>query len=220
MLEVKNVSYSYKTNKDVLKKINVNFEHGNLYCIAGKSGSGKTTFLSLISGLDVVKDGDILVDGASIKSMDLDHYRSQKIGVIFQAYNLLTQVSALDNILLSMEISKVKDINKREHALALLEKVGIDSIKAKRKVIELSGGEQQRIAIARALSYSPDYIFADEPTGNLDSETEKLIMDIFQKLVKEENKCVVIVTHSKSVTRYADHVYKMHKGKLTDNEGR
>lgn len=218
MLEVRNMSYSYKTNKDVLKNINATFEQSQLYCIAGKSGSGKTTFLSLISGLDIVKDGDILVDGNSIKNMDLDKYRSQTIGVIFQAYNLLLQVSALDNILLSMEISKVKDVNKKEHALALLDKVGIDEIKAHRKVIELSGGEQQRVAIARTLSYSPDYIFADEPTGNLDNETEKIIMDIFQKLVKEENKCVIIVTHSKSVTRYADHVYKMHKGKLSDTE--
>lgn len=215
MLEVKNVSYSYKTKKDVLKNINAEFKQGELYCIAGKSGSGKTTLLSLISGLDTVKDGEITVDGSSLRSMDLDNYRSKTIGVIFQAYNLLTQVSAIDNILLSMEISKVSGVNKREHALALLQKVGIDEVEANRKVIELSGGQQQRVAIARALSYSPDYILADEPTGNLDHETESMIMDIFKKLVQDDNKCVIIVTHSKSVTKYADHVYKMHKGKLT-----
>lgn len=213
MLSVRNLSYSYSGEKKVLKNLDVDFEKGKLYCIEGRSGSGKTTLLSLISGLDRVSEGDITIDNESLKNIDLDRYRSNKIGVVFQSYNLLMQLTALENIRLSLYISKVKKTE--DFALELLEQVGITKEKSKRKVIELSGGEQQRVAIARAISHSPDYIFADEPTGNLDNETEKKIMNIFRELANE-GKCIIIVTHSKSVVKYADRVYKMKNGELVE----
>lgn len=213
MLEIKDVVYSYDKRNTILNNITANFEKGILYCIEGKSGSGKTTLLSLMSGLDKVDDGDIMIDGESLKRIDLDHYRSNKIGVIFQSYNLLMQLTGLQNILLSMYISKVKVDDPKKHVFDLLNLVGISQEKANRKVIELSGGEQQRIAIARAISHSPDYIFADEPTGNLDKKNEKNIMEIFKELVKQ-GKCIIIVTHSSSVTKYSNQIYKMKNGEL------
>lgn len=218
MLEVKNVTYTYTGKQDVLHNVTARFGKGNLYCIEGQSGSGKTTLLSLISGLDRVKTGDITIDNESLKGIDLDQYRSNKIGVVFQSYNLLMQLTALDNVLLSMYISKIKKENPVEFALGLLASIGIEESKARRKVIELSGGEQQRVAIARALSHEPDYLFADEPTGNLDASTEKMIMELFQKF-SQSGKCVVIVTHSPSVITYADQVYQMNAGCLNEKEG-
>lgn len=214
MLEIRDLNYTYTGKKNVLQNISASFEKGKLYCIEGKSGSGKTTLLSLISGLDRVKDGDILIEDESLKNIDLDYYRSNKIGVIFQAYNLMMQLSALDNVLLSMYISKVNVESHEQYALELLMKIGIDEEKARRKVIELSGGEQQRVAIARALSHSPEYLFADEPTGNLDADTEKTIMEIFRQLV-EQGICIIIVTHSSRVVKYADQIYRMRKGVLS-----
>lgn len=215
ILNVKNVSYSYeKSTNKVLKDVNIDFDCGNIYSIVGKSGSGKTTLLSLISGLDICSSGEILYNDRNLAKIDRDKYRSQDIGVIFQGYNLLTNCSAIENIILAMEISKSKVKNKRDYAYHLLECVGIDKDKASRKILKLSGGEQQRVAIARALSNNPKIIIADEPTGNLDSDTERDILNILEKLAHQENKCVVIVTHSKEVSAFADYVYGLANGEL------
>jgi putative ABC transport system ATP-binding protein len=211
ILELKNISYQYdRAKKPVLSAVNLSFERGLLYAIMGKSGSGKTTLLSLISGLDLPTGGEILYNGADLKSLNRDDYRSKGIGVIFQGYNLLTNASVLENILLSMDISGSKEKNKKQYALELLCKVGIDEEKANRRILKLSGGEQQRVGIARALSHHPDIIIADEPTGNLDGETENSIMEIFKELAYEQDKCVIVVTHSKSVAGYADEVIELH----------
>lgn len=215
ILSVKNVSYSYEgTKKVVLDNINAEFEKGKIYSIVGKSGVGKTTLLSLISGLDTCKSGEILYNEESLSKIDRDIYRSRDIGVIFQGYNLLTNTSALENILLSMNISNIKVTNKKEYAFELLRKVGIDHQTALRKVLKLSGGEQQRVAIARALAHNPHIIIADEPTGNLDSETEDEILKILKDLSHNEGKCVIIVTHSKKVSYFADEIWGLSKGKL------
>jgi putative ABC transport system ATP-binding protein len=207
VLELQNVSYQYEKNSPkVLSNVTTSFEAGTLYAIMGRSGSGKTTMLSLLSGLDVPTDGEILYNGQDLKGLDRDDYRAKGIGVIFQGYNLLTNATVLENILLSMDISGCKKRDKKQVALALLEKVGIDKEKAARKTLKLSGGEQQRVGIARALSHNPDIILADEPTGNLDGDTENDIMDIFKSLARDQNKCVIIVTHSKNVAEYADEV--------------
>ena len=211
ILELKNVSYQYeRTNKRVLSDINLSFERGSLYAIMGKSGSGKTTLLSLISGLDLPSSGEILYNETNLKSLNRDDYRAKGIGVIFQGYNLLTNATVLENILLSMNISDSKEKNKKQFALELLHKVGIDEEKANRKILKLSGGEQQRIGIARALSHNPDIIIADEPTGNLDGETEAGIMEIFKELAYTQKKCVIVVTHSRSVASYADKLVELH----------
>ena len=215
LLSLKDASYRYEDAKrEVFNNINVSFEKGKVYGIIGKSGAGKSTLLSLISGLDTCKSGEVLYHDESLKNIDRDLYRAKNIGVIFQGYNLLLNATAKENILLSMNISNVKQKNKDEYIYNLLEEVGIDSDKANRKILNLSGGEQQRIGIARALSHNPDIIIADEPTGNLDNETEEKIMDILVSLAHEHNKCVIIVTHSKKVCAYLDEIWGLKSGKL------
>lgn len=216
ILKLEHVSYRYSdADKDdyVLREINYRFELGKIYAIKGKSGSGKTTLLSLISGLETKYEGNIEYNGKSLKQMDLDLYRNTYIGIVFQSYNLLPHLTASENIILSMEISKVKVKDKKKTALELMKKVGLSESFEHRRVLKLSGGEQQRIAIARSLSYQPLVLLADEPTGNLDKETEDEILKIFKELAHKENKCVIIVTHSKNVCDNADVVYELKKSK-------
>lgn len=216
ILKLENVSYRYKdAPKDtyVFKDINYEFEEGKMYAIKGKSGSGKTTLLSLITGLEKCTEGQILYDEKNLKKMNLDRYRNTDIGIVFQSYNLLPRLTAIENIILSMDISKVKVKNKKEKALELMKSVGLSEEHAKRKILKLSGGEQQRIAIARSLAYNPKIIIADEPTGNLDKDTENEILKIFRHLAKDENKCVIIVTHSQNVCDSVDVVYELNKKK-------
>ena len=214
ILKLENVGYRYKdAPKDsyVFKNINYEFEEGKMYAIKGKSGSGKTTLLSLITGLEKCTEGQILYDGKTLKKMNLDRYRNTDIGIVFQSYNLLPRLTAIENIMVSMEISKVKVKNKKQKALELMKSVGLLEEHAKRKILKLSGGEQQRIAIARSLSYNPKIIIADEPTGNLDKDTESEILKIFKNLAKNENKCVIIVTHSQNVCNEVDTIYELGK---------
>ena len=217
LLAIENLSYKYsETTKTILKNISAEFNNGKLYAIMGKSGSGKTTLLSLMSGLDNCTKGSVNFGGCSLSQVDRDKYRAESIGVIFQGYNLLTNASAVENIVLSMHISKTKDVNKKKVAYELLEKVGIDKETADRKILKLSGGEQQRVGIARALSHNPDIIIADEPTGNLDYDTEKNIMNILKSLAHDENKCVIVVTHSKKVSTYADVLLELSGGSFVN----
>lgn len=217
VLSLQNISYRYDgSKKDVLKNLNVDFEKGKVYCIIGKSGAGKSTLLSLISGLDTCKTGEILYNGQSLTSLDRDRYRSNHIGVIFQGYNLLLNATAKENIILSMNISGVKSKNKSVIAETLLQDVGIDPDKGNRKVRNLSGGEQQRVGIARAISHEADIIIADEPTGNLDSDTQRDILKIFTALAHKHGKCVIIVTHSKQVTEIADTIFALKEGRLVE----
>ena len=219
VLKVEDVNYRYKdAAKDdyILKGINYSFEKGKVYAIKGKSGSGKTTLLSLISGLENKYEGKIIYKNKELKKMDLDIYRNTNIGIVFQSYNLLPHLTAMENIILSMDISKVKVKDKKKKAVELMESVGLSSNLKNRRVLKLSGGEQQRVAIARSLSYNPEIILADEPTGNLDKETENEILDIFVRLSHKDNKCVIIVTHSENVVDRADIVYELKKSKKID----
>ena len=175
----------------------------------GKSGAGKTTLLSLLSGLTEPTSGTILFQDKDITTIDRYHYRSKYVGVVFQGFNLLPQLTAVENVELSMDISGMKIKNRCEVAMNLLDKVELDEAKSNRRVLKLSGGEQQRVAIARALSYNPDILLADEPTGNLDGEIQDAVMNIFLRLAREENKCVIIVTHSPEVAHQADIVYEL-----------
>ena len=210
IFKLENVKYSYdKTTKNVLNGLTYEFEKGKIYAIVGKSGSGKTTLLSLMSGLDKPTSGKILYNDQDIAKLNGDEYRSTHVGVVFQSYNLLPHLTALENVILSMDITSKKIDNKKEKALKILNDVGINEEKANRRILLLSGGEQQRVAIARALSYEPGVILADEPTGNLDPHNEKQIIDIFTKLAHEENKCVILVTHSKEVASKVDEVYDL-----------
>lgn len=216
ILHLDNISYTYEKSKaPVLRGITADFEAGKMYAIIGKSGAGKTTLLSLISGLDVCTQGAIFYNGEDLKNINKDRYRAQSIGVIFQSYNLLPGASAVENVVLAMNLSGDKSGDKKAAAYRLLEKVGIGRETADRKILKLSGGEQQRTGIARALSHNPDILIADEPTGNLDESTEDEIMEILSGLVKNENHCVIIVTHSHKVASCADEVLGLSGGRLT-----
>lgn len=209
VLTLNNICFSYGKTP-VLKDLSLDFEKGKMYCIVGKSGAGKTTLLSILSGLAAPDSGSILFNDKDIKDVNKYTFRSKCIGVVFQSYNLITKFTALENVMLSMDIARVKGVKKRSRALELLASVGLDDDEANRRVLKLSGGQQQRVAIARALSHNPDIILADEPTGNLDRETQKEIMEIFRELA-DQGKCVIIVSHSPDVADMCDERYELIK---------
>lgn len=208
-LLLENVCFSYGT-QNVLSNVNFQFESGKIYAIVGKSGAGKTTLLSILSGLASPSSGKIIYNGSDIKSINKYDYRRKYVGVIFQSFNLLTKLTAAENVELSMDISGYDCESKKKRAYDLLESVGLERSEADRRVLKLSGGQQQRVAIARALSYEPDFILADEPTGNLDGETQDEIMSILRGLA-DNGKCVIVVTHSPVVAKKSDVVYQLAK---------
>ena len=212
-LEIENLSYSYqngeKTQK-VLDDINAKFEAGKIYAIVGESGSGKTTFLSLISALDKLQDGDIKYNGKSLKKITGQEFRLKYVNIVFQSYNLIKYMTAAENVEVAADFDNRKvDVNK------YLKKVGINEVEGKRLVNKLSGGQQQRVAIARALASNSPIIMADEPTGNLDEDTEEKIIEIFKTLAHKDGKIVIIVTHSRQVAKKADKVLTLRRGKLS-----
>ncbi|MCL2841348.1 MAG: ABC transporter ATP-binding protein [Defluviitaleaceae bacterium] len=212
-LALQNVTYKYEgSSKNIFKDVNMDFEKGKVYTIVGKSGAGKSTLLNLLAGLDTATEGSVTYENENLAEMNRNRYRAKNAGIIFQGLNLLTNATAIDNIVLSMNISGVSERNKKAKTYSLLEKVGISKEKATRKILKLSGGEQQRVAIARALAHDPELIVADEPTGNLDKQTEDSILKIFSSLAHDEGKCVIIVTHSKKVTNIADEMWGLDKG--------
>lgn len=213
ILSVRNVSYSYPDGdrlRGILSHVNYNFEKGKFYTILGVSGSGKTTFLSLISGLDSPMDGAIYYNDEDIEKIGLEKYRRNDIGIVFQNYNLIPYLNGVQNVLVAMGISdNVDKKTMKEDAYAFLESVGIDKETAERKVTQLSGGEQQRVAIARALSTNVSIIMADEPTGNLDKQTSQTIVDIFKDLAHQHDKCIIVVTHSDMIANQSDIILKL-----------
>lgn len=222
ILQTKNVSYFYQDGdkrRMILQDTSINFKQGQFYTILGQSGSGKTTFLSLISALDEPKSGEVLYKGQNIKTIGLEKYRRDDISIIFQSYNLVPYLTALENVLVAMSITD-NDMpeDNREVAYNLLDYIGINKAKADRLVGQLSGGEQQRVAIARALATNVDIILADEPTGNLDEGMEQEIVDIFKDLAETHNKCVVVVTHSNEIAKQSDKTYFLKQGELMLNE--
>ena len=216
-LELQNVGYSYNSKELVLRHVNYRFEGGRIYAITGRSGAGKTTLLSLLSQLTKPTEGKILYNGLDVSEVDQYLYRSQYAGVIFQSFNLLMHLTAVENVMLSMDIAGVKKENNRSYAMKLLEKVGLSKEESQRRILKLSGGQQQRVAIARAVSYDPAILLADEPTGNLDEDTQDEIMEIFKGLAYEEQKCIILVTHSPVVASLADEVYALTDTKKIKN---
>lgn len=220
ILKVENINYGYVDGgfrREILKDLSYEFEEGKFYTILGPSGSGKTTLLSILAGLDKQESGTVSYDGVSLEQLGLYKYRRNKIGVVFQAYNLVPYLTGIENIEVAMtETDNKIPKNRREIGYTLLEKFGIVKSKADRLVTHLSGGEQQRVAIARALASNVDLIFADEPTGNLDSATEDEIISIFRMLTEKFGKTVIVVTHSNEVSKLADHRVFLQNGKLID----
>jgi len=219
MLNIENVSYSYKnSDRDVLKNVSANFEGGKLQAIVGPSGSGKTTLLSIMAGLDRPKSGTVTIDGDDLATMDLDQYRRERIAIIFQAFQLFPLLTAIENVCYPMEQNGVDRKTAQVRAKELLESVGIDESKHNRYPANLSGGEQQRVAIARSLSSGARVILADEPTGNLDKENGDAVIGILQSLAHDNGYCVIVVTHNMEIAEISDVIFRMSDGQIVESK--
>lgn len=215
ILSVNNVSFAYIKGRQVLKNVSCCFEKGRIYAVTGKSGAGKSTLLSLLAGLEVPDEGDVLFEGVSTKNIDRDRYRRESVSVIYQDFSLLPRLTVLENIMYPMELLRINGKKAKAEAAALAEKVALPESLFERFPHEISGGEQQRVAVARALSLNRSLILADEPTGNLDSENSRGVIDLLADLAHSDGKCIVIVTHDPIVTQSADVVYRINDGVIT-----
>ena len=202
------------TGRPVLKDVNATFEGGKFTVLLGRSGSGKSTLLNLISGIDVPSEGSIWIDDQNVTIMreqERTLLRRKRIGFVFQFFNLIPTLTAWENVSLVMELSGTKESMARAGAQEWLERVGL-SHRFRDYPDRLSGGEQQRVAIARALAHNPHLILADEPTGNLDEENGAAVLEILLSLVKENNKTLIMATHSLEIIPHADAVFRVTEG--------
>ena len=214
-LKLNDVSYRYgKAARNALDGVSCEFRAGEVAAVVGPSGSGKTTLLSIMAGLDRPAHGEVYLGDRELGGMDMDEYRRRYVSVIFQAFHLFPLLTVLENVCFPMELNGVSEQEARERTRLELERVGIAAEKHRRYPSQLSGGEQQRVAIARALSSGAQILLADEPTGNLDGENSRNIVDILTRLAHEDGYCVVIVTHDPAVAEAADTVYTMTDGVL------
>jgi len=217
LLKTQNVSFAYQNKFQTVKavrEVTCSFELGRAYAIVGKSGSGKTTFLSLLAGLEIPTEGDVLFEGTSTREMDCDVYRRDHAAVIYQSYNLFPLLTAEENVLYPLKLKKLSAVQAKEKARKELQAVGIDPSQFKRFPSQLSGGEQQRVAIARALAAGSQIILADEPTGNLDITNGEQVVEILLRLAHEENRCVIVITHDLEIASQMDEVWMMRDGIL------
>jgi putative ABC transport system ATP-binding protein len=218
MLEIRNVGFSYSkdpTIASVLDNINVQFYPGKLYSIFGPSGSGKTTLLSIIGGLEKPNSGSVMIDNKTLDDIGESNVRKKHVSFVFQNYLLFPYLSAIENVVVAMDICHKEKSDKRKKAKEILLSLDLNEKDIARRVRKLSGGQQQRVAIARALAAETQYILADEPTGNLDKKTSVGIIEIFKELVRIHNKCVIVVTHSNIVRTASDISFKLSDGRLT-----
>lgn len=218
IIEAMNVSYIYQTKYQktkALSEVSCSFERGKVYAITGKSGSGKSTFLSLLAGLDVPTEGTLSIEGQDIRKMNRDAYRLNRASVIYQAFHLFPLLTVLENVMFPMELQHVPKKEARARAQEYLKKVDLPETLYKKRPNMISGGEQQRVAIARAIASGGEILLADEPTGNLDSQNEKVIVELLCKLAHEDNYAVIVVTHNEAVAAAADVVYGMSDGVLS-----
>jgi putative ABC transport system ATP-binding protein len=220
LIELDRINYSYRPSGRgvepvaAVREVTAGFWPGRVYVIVGRSGCGKSTLLSLVAGLESVASGEVRFLGQPLGALDRDQYRSRKVGMVFQTFNLLPQLTAIENVMLALEIARWPAADRRRRAEALLTRVGITGATAGRRPLRLSGGEQQRVAIARALATDPPLIIADEPTGNLDEETGAAIIQLLCNLARQDGRCVLVATHSTALARQADEVWHMRDGRL------
>jgi putative ABC transport system ATP-binding protein len=220
MLELKDITKTYKQGDMVVNAvdgISLKVDDGQFVSIIGQSGSGKSTLLGLMGSLDRPTSGSINIgdqDITKLSSSELNKYRCLQIGFVFQAYNLIPNLTAVENVMLPMEFAGTDKPKRLEHAKELLNQVGLGAEKQERRPTRLSGGEQQRVAIARALANHPTLILADEPTGNLDSDTGKKIFNLLHDLSKSENTTIVVVTHDLGIAGKTDKAFRLKDGKL------
>lgn len=218
-LRLENVTYRYKGgNRKVVDNVTCTLEGKRLNAVVGPSGSGKTTLLSLMAGLDQPTQGSIFIDGEDLANLDLDQYRRERVSMIFQAFQLFPLLTVLENVCFPMELNGASPKEAAERAKSYLAAVGIDAEKYKRYPANLSGGEQQRVAIARSLASGARVLLADEPTGNLDKANGENVVEILQHLAHEQDYCVVIVTHDPAIAEKSDKVWRMSDGELREVE--
>jgi len=221
MISIKNLNKIYKNGSvevHALKDVNLEIEHGEFIAIMGQSGSGKSTLMNIIGCLDRPTSGEYLLDGIDISKQgqdDLSLIRNKKIGFVFQAFNLIPRTNILRNVELPMIYAKVKSSKRRQRSLELLEKVGLGD-RVNHLPNELSGGQKQRVAIARALANTPPIILADEPTGNLDTQSSEDIMEIFKSL-NNDGTSVILVTHEPEIAKFADRVIVFRDGVIIED---
>ncbi|HPE18429.1 MAG TPA: ABC transporter ATP-binding protein [Tenuifilaceae bacterium] len=223
ILELKNLVKVYNGTEIKVKavdNVNLNFEEGEFAAIVGPSGSGKTTLLNLIGGLDSITEGEIIINGTNIgqlKPSQLIDFRLKNIGFVFQAYNLIPVLTAKENVEFIMELQGKKRSLRDERAMELLNAVGIGD-RANSRPSKMSGGQQQRVAVARALASKPKFILADEPTANLDSKSTETLLDIMEKLNREENITFIFSTHDQRVVNKARRVITIEDGHVVSDE--
>ncbi len=221
VLRAEHVSYSYQTKYqtiEAVKDVTCEFEKGRFYAVTGESGSGKSTLLSLLAGLDLPKEGRILIEGEDLAQMDRDRYRREKASVVYQAFHLFPLLSALENVMFPMELCGMKKDEARSRAKELLASTGLGEKSFTQLPQMMSGGEQQRVAIARAVAAGGEILLADEPTGNLDTENEKNIVELLKNSAHEKGYAVIVITHNPEVAAQADEVFVMRDGRLKVRE--
>lgn len=220
MIEIEGLTKSYREadgDRVVFRDLSLRADAGEIVVLLGPSGSGKTTLLNLVSGIDLPTSGEVRIDGVSLTAMterDRTLFRRDRIGFVFQFFNLLPTLTVEENLLLPLELSGRETRADRARARGLLERVGLGD-RARVYPDRLSGGEQQRVAVARALSHDPAVVLADEPTGNLDRETGRTVLDLLESLARSAGKTVLIVTHSEEAVPLADRVLVLRDGRLT-----
>lgn len=218
--DLRKVFKAYGESVVAIDGVNLDLSEGVFAAVIGKSGTGKSTLLSLLGALDRPTSGKIEIDGKDVTKFSdrkLIDYRRNQVGFIFQNYNLVPNLSALQNVMLPLEFAGMRRRERKKRASQILSQVELKGQKQRRKPSRLSGGEQQRVAIARALANKPKLILADEPTGNLDSETGKVIVDLLHDLAKSEKTTIIAVTHDQEIAKQTDCQYKLKDGKLTDS---
>lgn len=225
VLSCRELSKIYRTGAGLVTAINgvtLDILPGEMTAIVGPSGSGKTTLLSMLGGLERPSSGEILVEGVPLQRRfrDLSDYRREEVGFVFQAYNLLPHLTALENVLLPMELAGIPRRQRRQRAMELLSAVGIPPERYHHRPLRLSGGEQQRVAVARALANHPPILLADEPTGNLDGETSQQVIGLLHGMARSMGICVVVVTHNLAIAEEADRVVRLNYGRIESDERR
>lgn len=221
VIRIKDVKKVYKMGSEQIPAVNgisLNIKQGEVCCLLGKSGSGKSTLLNLIAGLEKPTEGQIIFNKKHIERMTEDQlasFRQQYVGFVFQSYNLLPTLTAMENVTLPLIFRNVPKKERSERAMTMLEAVGLAD-RAHHKPQQMSGGQQQRVSIARAFINSPQVVFADEPTGNLDTKTTYEMMDLITGLAKTNNQTLIIVTHDLELSDYASRIVMLSDGKIEE----
>lgn len=219
IIELKNVKKIYRMGKEricAVDDVSFTVKRGEFCCLYGASGSGKSTLLNLMAGIEKITSGQIIIKGKNINRMSeksLALFRQNTLGFVFQSYNLMNTMTALENVELPLIFKHIPVRKRRKMAKDILKKVGLGK-RLKHKPKEMSGGQQQRVGIARAFVSKPEIVFADEPTGNLDSKTSREVMDLIKQMARENNLTIVMVTHDRTLAEYADRIIHILDGKI------